>query len=269
MHHRVLFLFSLCSVAIALHAETRVWLDELDLTTMTCGWERPRAKASVAGNPLTVDGKRFERGVGTHADSWFVLEADGQALAFEAQVGVDDEELIRGKGSVVFEVFADQKLAVRTKQVRATQAAKKIKADLTGAKLVILHVSDSGDGDAFDHANWCEAFFTVKDGATLKPAQAPLTEQLGILTPPPPSEPRINGARVFGVRPGNPVLFTVAATGDRPMTFKAKRLPKGLTLDPRTGILSGTVAAPGSYDIALTAENAKGKAARTLRLEVG
>ena len=65
MHHRVLFLFSLCSAAVALQAETRVWLDELDLTTMTCGWERPRAKASVAGNPSTVDGKRFERGVGT------------------------------------------------------------------------------------------------------------------------------------------------------------------------------------------------------------
>ena len=269
MHHRVFFLFSLCSAAVALHAETRVWLDELDLTTMTCGWERPRAKASVAGNPLTVDGKRFERGVGTHADSWFVLEADGQALAFEAQVGVDDEELIRGKGSVVFEVFADQKLAVRTKQVRATQSAKKIKADLTGAKLVILHVSDSGDGDAFDHADWCDAFFTVKDGARLTPSQSPLTEQQGILTPQPSPAPRINGARVFGVRPGNPVLFTVAATGDRPMAFTAKRLPQGLTLDPRTGILSGMVAAPGSYDIALTAENAKGKAARTLRLEVG
>jgi len=269
MHHRVFFLCSLCAVALHLQADTRIWLDELDLSAMTCGWEKPRARLSVGGNPLTVDGKRFERGVGTHADSWYVLEADGNALAFEALVGVDDEELIRGKGSVVFEIFADQKLVTRTKQVRATQSAKKFKADLTGAKLVILHVSNSGDGDSFDHANWCDAFFTVKDGATLKPSDKPLTEQMGVLTPPPPAAPRINGARVFGVRPGHPVLYTVAATGDRPMTFHAKRLPDGLALDEKTGRLSGTVAKPGTYRIALTASNAKGKAERELRLEVG
>src|SRR5215831_6742182 len=40
-----------------------------------------------------------------------------------------------------------------------------------------------------------------------------------ILTPKPPATPRINGATIFGVRPGHPVLFTIAATGDRPMQF--------------------------------------------------
>ena len=34
-----------------------------------------------------------------------------------------------------------------------------------------------------------------------------------ILTPKPSAFPRINGAKVFGVRPGHPVLFTIAATG--------------------------------------------------------
>lgn len=251
------------------HAESTLWLDELDLTAMTCGWETPRAKRSVGGNPLTVDGKSFERGVGTHAESWYVLEANGNALSFEARVGVDDEELIRGKGSVVFRVYADQKLAAETKQVRATMSAKKIKADLTGAQRIILHVSDGGDGDSFDHADWCDAFFTLKDGATLKPSSIPLTEQTGILTPPPPASPRINGSRVFGVRPGSPVYFTVAATGDRPMTFTAQNLPAGLSLDRATGILSGSVSKPGTYAVTFGAENGSGKAVRAWRLEVG
>ncbi|MBM4094481.1 MAG: hypothetical protein FJ276_34520 [Planctomycetes bacterium] len=30
-----------------------------------------------------------------------------------------------------------------------------------------------------------------------------------ILTPPPPPQPRINGAKAFGVRPGHPVLYTI------------------------------------------------------------
>jgi alpha-galactosidase len=258
-----------CLPACSLFADTKVWLDELDLSSMSCGWERPQAKRSVGGNPLTVDGTRYERGVGTHAESWYVLEANGGALAFEAKVGVDDEELIRGKGSVTFRVYADQKLAVQTKQVRATMSAKPLKADLTGAKLVILHVSESGDGNSFDHADWCDAFFTLKDGATLKPSSRPLTEQLGILTPPPPAAPRLTCARAFGVRPGSPVLFTASATGERPMTFSAQGLPAGLKIDAGTGIVTGSVAKPGSYAVTFTAQNANGKALREWRLEVG
>jgi alpha-galactosidase len=262
-------LFLALSVFLPVTAETTVWLDELDLSAMTCGWETPRAKRSVGGNPLTVDGQRFERGVGTHAESWYVLEANGDALSFEALVGVDDEELIRGKGSVVFRVFADQRLVAQTKQVRATQTPKKVKADLTGAKLVILHVSDSGDGDSFDHADWCDAFFTVKDGATLKPSKSPLTEQVGILTPAPSPAPRINGARIFGVRPGSPVLFTIAATGARPMAFSAKNLPDGLALNRTSGAITGVVTTPGSHTVTLIAENADGKTERAWQLEVG
>ena len=56
--------------------------------------------------------------------------------------------------------------------------------------------------------------------------------------------PRINGARVFGVRPGSPFLFTIAATGERPIRFAAEGLPSGLRLDPATGRISGSVAVP-------------------------
>ena len=43
-----------------------------------------------------------------------------------------------------------------------------------------------------------------------------------ILPPKPGLEPRINGARVFGARPGRPILYTIAATGERPMAFSAE-----------------------------------------------
>ena len=47
-----------------------------------------------------------------------------------------------------------------------------------------------------------------------------------ILTPEAPHTPRINGAKVYGARPGSDFLYKVAATGDRPMTFSAEKLPK-------------------------------------------
>lgn len=90
-----------------------------------------------------------------------------------------------------------------------------------------------------------------------------------ILTPKEKPTPQINGAHVFGVRPGHPVVFTVAATGTRPMVFSARGLPAGLKLDSKTGQLSGVVTKPGTYVISLTAKNNLGAANRNLKLVVG
>ena len=90
-----------------------------------------------------------------------------------------------------------------------------------------------------------------------------------ILTPPPPDSPRINGARVFGVRPSHPFLYTIAATGVRPMIFKAENLPAGLSLNAKTGTITGKLAEPREHRLTLVAENAKGRATRELRIVVG
>jgi len=90
-----------------------------------------------------------------------------------------------------------------------------------------------------------------------------------ILTPKAPDTPRINGAKVFGVRPGHPFLFTIPATGRRPMTYGASSLPAGLKVDAGTGRITGAIAEPGHYVATLTAENALGKAQRGLRIVCG
>ena len=90
-----------------------------------------------------------------------------------------------------------------------------------------------------------------------------------ILTPPSPEKPRINGAKVFGVRPGSPFLFYVSATGVRPMTFSAVGLPDGLSLDAKTGIITGSVSQKDTYNVVLKAKNAKGSATRNLKIVVG
>jgi len=90
-----------------------------------------------------------------------------------------------------------------------------------------------------------------------------------ILTPAPAPQPRINGAKVFGVRPGNPMLYTIAATGQRPMTFSATGLPEGLSLDAKTGRITGSLKQRGTYRVMLKATNALGSAERELRIVVG
>jgi alpha-galactosidase len=90
-----------------------------------------------------------------------------------------------------------------------------------------------------------------------------------ILTPEPSPAPKINGAKVFGVRPGHPVLFSIPATGKRPITFSAKNLPKGLTLDEISGRFSGSIETPGTYNLIISAKNELGKVERAFRIVVG
>jgi alpha-L-fucosidase len=90
-----------------------------------------------------------------------------------------------------------------------------------------------------------------------------------IRTPKPPQTPRINGPKIFGVRPGSPFLFRIPATGERPMTFAAEKLPAGLSLDAKSGIITGAVKERGSFVVTLVASNALGVAKREFRIEVG
>ena len=90
-----------------------------------------------------------------------------------------------------------------------------------------------------------------------------------ILTPPAPAEPRINGPKVYGARPGADFLFRIPATGERPMAFSAEGLPKGLALDTQSGIITGRVRKEGEYRVTLKARNAHGEAQRELRIVVG
>lgn len=90
-----------------------------------------------------------------------------------------------------------------------------------------------------------------------------------ILTPPAPATPRITGAKVFGARPGSKFLYRVPCTGERPMKFSASGLPKGLSIDPEKGLITGVVKKPGEYPVEITASNSKGTTTRLLTIKIG
>ena len=90
-----------------------------------------------------------------------------------------------------------------------------------------------------------------------------------ILTPKSAETPAIKGAKVVGFRPGKVFLFTIPATGLRPMTFDAMNLPDGLILDKKTGIITGKVEKQGEYKVTLTARNIRGEDSNILTMKVG
>lgn len=242
-----------------------VWLDSLDLSSMNQGWGRPEVNRSVRKQPLSLGGRKFARGVGTHAYSIYRLNLAGGTEKFEATVGLDDAA--EGPGSVVFQILADGKKVFDSGAMRPGTPARSVSVNLQGMKTVALVVTDSGDGVNYDHADWAEARFAVT-GAKPTPWQAP-KEAPYLLTPKPGPAPRVNGPTVYGVRPGRPFLYRIPAQGERPMTFAADNLPAGLSLDAQTGIITGTNPERGEYKVTFTARNKHGRSRRPFKIVSG
>lgn len=241
-------------------------LSEMDLSAVRQGWGNPGKNLSVSGQPLRLDGKTFSSGIGTHSPSAMVIELDGQAEKFTALCGLDDNAG-NDRGSVRFLVMGDGQILWKSPVQRIGAPATQVSINLQGVRQLALLVSDAGDGDAYDHANWVNPVITYS-GKRPAPA-ANLAEEKTILTPPPPPQPRINSPAVFGVRPGSPFFYTIAASGTKPVTFSAEHLPAGLSLDPATGIITGQLASPGSHTVTLRAKNTAGTAEKKLTIHVG
>ena len=222
---------------------------------------------SIDGKTLTIAGKTFERGFATHSVSSLLILLEGKATAFTAKVGIDDE-VAGHEPAAEFEIYGDGKKLWSSGIMRLGDSAKSCSVQLAGVQKLELVVADGGNGNYYDHADWVDAKFETT-GVTSFKTYNPVSSEQYILTPKPSAKPRINSAKVFGVRPGSPFQYLVAATGDRPMTFSAKGLPKGLQIDPQTGIITGKLSKAGTFEVTLGGENAKGKAEKKLRIVCG
>ena len=107
-------------------------------------------------DPLTLKGLRYANGLGTHASSDLHFNLGGNYDRFEADVGLDDSQ-IGGAGSVQFEVWVDDRNVYRSATLRAGDTPGKISVDISGGAILRLVVTDAGDGDHSDHADWAEA----------------------------------------------------------------------------------------------------------------
>ncbi|MBI4586129.1 MAG: NPCBM/NEW2 domain-containing protein [Planctomycetes bacterium] len=249
-------------------ASETVWLSSLDLGKTRQGWGKPQASRSVTEKPISIAGRKFDQGIGTHAPSVLYIDLSAGSERFLGAVGVDDA-VLQQPASVAFKVIGDGKTLWQSGVMKAGDPARTVDLDVTGLKTLVLVVSDGGDGMNFDHADWAEARLIARPGLARPQTADPPREEAVILTPKPPREPRLNGARVFGVRPGSPFLFTIPATGERPMTFAADHLPEGLAVDAGTGQITGVVRQKGEHSVTLRARNALGEASRPFKIVCG
>ncbi len=257
------------SLAVASCTEkvTTVWVDDLQLESFSEGIRPVKAITNYKTNPISIGGVKYERGFGSITTSVFSFQVNGNAKRFTAEVGADDEG--RKDTPIRFYVVGDRKILFESGEMKVGDPAKKVDVNLSGIKRVGLLVIDNIGGfrNNVTYCDWANAQFEMI-GDSL-PHQISNSDEEYILTPKPAETPRINSAKVFGASPGNPILYTISATGKRPMQFSAENLPKGLLLDEQTGIISGKISKKGIHETTLKAKNETGEASKKLKINIG
>jgi alpha-galactosidase len=134
-------------------------ISALTATSSTSAWgpvEIDRSNGNQAagdGKPLTIQGTVFTKGLGVHAASSIEYYLGKKCSTVTASVGVDDE--VGDKGNlVVFQIFADSTKVADSGAVTGTTAAKALSANVSGADVLRLVVTDGGDGINYDHSDW-------------------------------------------------------------------------------------------------------------------
>ncbi len=89
------------------------------------------------------------------------------------------------------------------------------------------------------------------------------------LTPAAPATPKINGAKIFGVRPNAPFLFKIPATGKKPLQYSVENLPAGLIINAANGVITGSLKEKGDFKMSFVVKNALGNARREFTVKCG
>jgi hypothetical protein len=145
-------------------APTTTFVSDGAWTAVSNGWgpvEKDRSNAdknALDGRPLTLNGVVYQKGLGVHAASEVHYPLRGTCSAFQAQVGVDDE--VGTRGSVVFQVWADGTKLFDSGIMTGTTATRPVAVDVSARQELTLRVTDGGDGNGADHADWANARVT-------------------------------------------------------------------------------------------------------------
>ena len=124
----------------------------------TSGWMTPAVDQSVGGgNPIKVAGTTYPTGLGVASPSDIRYYVGGVCTRLTGTVGIDDvvDNVGPEGGTATFSLIADGKTVWESGTVTRGRAVS-FDVDLTGARELVLHVGDAGDGGYNDRADWAQ-----------------------------------------------------------------------------------------------------------------
>ena len=126
-------------------------------------------QGAADGRQISIGGVLYQRGIGVHAPSDLRFNLNRTCSGnFVADLGVDDE--VADNGSVVFQVYLDGTLAYDSGVLTGASLRKTAIVPVANKAELRLVVTDGGNGDGYDHADWGGARVT---GCGVPPAVTP------------------------------------------------------------------------------------------------
>lgn len=218
-------------------------LSSLEIEKTKCGWENhtPKKDKSIDGNNITVGGKVYESGVGTHGPSQIIIKLNGSVTDFYTVLGVDDE--VKEAGNFDYHVYvkaeggATEDVAKGTINRFSNQSVDIHADNLSGWKYLYLETSNGTDGtNTCDHVDWANAYLVFQDQNSTRPcivSAEELTTKLACAT------------TVFS-QPNVRFMQKVRSTVTGAL-LSVSNLPAGLTWNADRNIVEGVVAEEGVY----------------------
>lgn len=129
----------------------------------------PAVDRSYTGQPLSLRGHVYEKGMGLRAPCQLIYNLQPQFKRFVALAGMDETMLQRDLGreiaslpSAVFKVFIDGNLVAQSPLMRLSQQPWPFNVEIPpGAEVISLAVTDGGDGNREDLICWVNAGFVT------------------------------------------------------------------------------------------------------------
>lgn len=218
-------------------------LSSLEIEKTKCGWENhtPKKDKSIDGNKITIGGKVYESGVGTHGPSQIIIKLNGSVTDFYTVLGVDDE--VKEAGNFDYHVYvkaeggATEDVAKGTINRFSNQSVDIHADNLSGWKYLYLETSNGNDGtNTCDHVDWANAYLVFQDQNSTRPcivSAEELTTKLACAT------------TVFS-QPNVHFMQKVRSTVTGAQ-LSVSNLPAGLTWNAARNIVEGVVAEEGVY----------------------
>lgn len=151
------------------------YVSDLTATLSTNGWgpmEKDKSNGEQAagdGVTITLNGVTYAKGLGVHAASEVRYNVGANCNTFTASVGVDDEKTTAS--TIIFQVYGDGALLYDSGVMNPTTATKSVNANIAGKNELKLIVTDAGDGNNSDHADWANAMVHCNGGPAATPTR--------------------------------------------------------------------------------------------------
>jgi alpha-galactosidase len=148
------------AVSIATRPVGTPWVSDLAPVSAQVGWGSLGVDESVDGNPLTIAGVGYAKGIAPHAAAEVTYYLGGHCTRFTSGAGVDDET--NNRGSVTFTVLGDGQVLAETGVVLGGQQAVPLDVNVANVTELVLVTGVGPDNNNHDHSEWVDAKLTCE-----------------------------------------------------------------------------------------------------------